>query len=65
MGIEYKPVPLSIPNALASTLWSRGDIVITVASSGIAATLLPSGRTAHSRFAIPIEVTESSTCTIG
>ncbi|KAI9085518.1 hypothetical protein K1719_032361 [Acacia pycnantha] len=30
-------------NALTSTLHARGDIVLTVASSGIVATLLPSG----------------------
>ncbi|KAH9602305.1 hypothetical protein KSS87_012983 [Heliosperma pusillum] len=33
-----------------------------VASSGIAATLIPGGRTAHSRFGIPLSVTENSTC---
>ncbi|XP_071738385.1 uncharacterized protein [Rutidosis leptorrhynchoides] len=43
---------------------SRGDIVINVASSGIAALLLSGGRTAHSRFAIPINVLEDSYCSI-
>ncbi|XP_028801370.1 uncharacterized protein LOC114756588 [Neltuma alba] len=51
-------------NALTSTIRARGDIVLTVASSGIAATLLPSERTAHSRFAIPIQVNEDSVCNI-
>lgn len=51
-------------NTLVCTLRSRGEIVLPVASSGIAATLLPSGRTAHSRFAIPIDVNDSSTCAI-
>ncbi|XP_028778054.1 uncharacterized protein LOC114734600 [Neltuma alba] len=51
-------------NALTSILRSNGEIVLTVASSGIAATLLPSGRTAHSRFAIPIHVHEYSMCSI-
>ena len=51
-------------NALASSLRSKGDIVLTVASSGIAATLLPGGRTAHSRFAIPISINEYSVCNI-
>ena len=45
-------------------LHSKGKIVIAIASSGIAALLLPGGRTAHSRFQIPIIVTESSTCGI-
>ncbi|EIW56298.1 uncharacterized protein TRAVEDRAFT_91554, partial [Trametes versicolor FP-101664 SS1] len=45
----------------------RGDaaIVLCVASSGIAALLLPHGRTAHSTFKIPVErLTEDSTCAI-
>ena len=43
----------------------QGKIVLCVASSGIAALLLPGGRTAHSRFAIPIDIHEASTCNIG
>ncbi|XP_075645519.1 uncharacterized protein LOC142616582 [Castanea sativa] len=35
-------------------LCSEGKIVIAIASSGIAALLLPGGRTAHSRFQIPL-----------
>ena len=38
--------------------------VLCVASTGIAALLLPDGRTAHSRFGIPIELHESATCSI-
>lgn len=38
--------------------------MLTVASSGIASLLLTGGRTAHSRFAIPINVNEDSTCAI-
>ncbi|XP_054813326.1 uncharacterized protein LOC129313966 [Prosopis cineraria] len=37
-----------------------GKVVLAVASSAIATTLLPSGRTAHSRFAIPIDINEDS-----
>jgi hypothetical protein len=47
---------------LICRLRSEGKIVIAVASSGIAALLLPGGRTAHSRFQIPINITDSSTC---
>ncbi|XP_074346396.1 uncharacterized protein LOC141685177 [Apium graveolens] len=36
----------------------QGKIVLPVASSGIAATLMPDGRTAHSRFKIPIVLDE-------
>ncbi|XP_059289718.1 uncharacterized protein LOC132043247 isoform X6 [Lycium ferocissimum] len=49
---------------LSSGVRSKGDIVINVASSGIASLLLPGGRTAHSRFAIPLNPTEDSTCNI-
>ncbi|XP_048502945.1 uncharacterized protein LOC125491593 [Beta vulgaris subsp. vulgaris] len=38
------------------------NIVLHVASSGIASLLLPRERTAHSRFGIPLNVTENSTC---
>ncbi|CAN0837874.1 ATP-dependent DNA helicase PIF1 [Linum grandiflorum] len=43
---------------------SLGQIALVVASSGIAATLLPGGVTAHSRFKIPIDVDHASTCAI-
>nr|GFA28243.1 DNA helicase [Tanacetum cinerariifolium] len=39
-------------------------IVLAVASFGIASLLLPSGRTAHSRFKLPLEINDSSTCSI-
>jgi ATP-dependent DNA helicase PIF1 len=49
---------------LASALRSKGQIVLTVASSGIASLLLPGGRTAHSKFKIPVPTLENSTCNI-
>lgn len=50
--------------ALSSAIRSRGEIVLTNASSGIVALLIPSGRTTHSRFNIPFIVKECSTCGI-
>ncbi|CAA0824366.1 PIF1 helicase, partial [Striga hermonthica] len=50
--------------ALSSALRSKGEIVLNVASSGIASLLLPDGHTAHSRFRIPINPIEGSTCDI-
>ncbi|GJR98999.1 ATP-dependent DNA helicase PIF1-like protein [Tanacetum coccineum] len=41
---------------LSAALRSKGEIVLNVASSGIATLLLSGGRTAHSRFAIPINI---------
>ncbi|XP_024006604.1 uncharacterized protein LOC112083106 [Eutrema salsugineum] len=49
---------------LGSALRSQGDVVLKVASSGIAALLLEGGRTAHSRFAIPIVVNKFTFCSI-
>ncbi|KAG5106186.1 hypothetical protein JHK82_043156 [Glycine max] len=49
---------------LSSSIRSNGGIVCTVASSGIASLLLPGGRTAHSKFSIPVPTTQNSTCNI-
>ncbi|XP_056848336.1 uncharacterized protein LOC130511115 [Raphanus sativus] len=49
---------------LSAAIRCRGDIVINCASSGIASLLLPGGRTAHSRFGIPLNPDEFSSCTI-
>ncbi|XP_019161024.1 PREDICTED: uncharacterized protein LOC109157627 [Ipomoea nil] len=49
---------------ISAALRSKGEVVLNVASSGIASLLLPGGRTAHSRFAIPLGVNEDSTCNI-
>ncbi|KAG2192871.1 hypothetical protein INT47_006043 [Mucor saturninus] len=51
-------------NALLAKVRSNGEIALACASSGIAATLLPGGRTAHSLFQIPIDIDESSVCNI-
>ncbi|PWA50520.1 DNA helicase [Artemisia annua] len=47
---------------IINTLRSDGKIVLAVASSGVTSLLLPSGRTAHSRFKIPLELTNESMC---
>ncbi|XP_024015209.1 uncharacterized protein LOC112088923 [Eutrema salsugineum] len=49
---------------LSAAVRARGEIVLTVASSGIASLLLPGGRTAHSRFGIPISPDDDTTCNI-
>src|SRR3954463_7854524 len=49
-------------NTLSATLKSKKKIVLPVASSGIASLLLPGGRTAHSRFKIPVSTLETSIC---
>ncbi|GJZ46665.1 DNA helicase [Tanacetum coccineum] len=46
------------------TLRAEGKIVLAVASSGVASLLLPAGRTAHSRFKLPLDLTDTSVCSI-
>ncbi|XP_078280432.1 uncharacterized protein LOC144607444 [Rhinoraja longicauda] len=53
-----------LTNLILSKVRGKGDVAFAVASSGIAATLMPGGRTAHSRFKIPIEVSENTMCNI-
>uniref|UniRef100_A0A453HZ89 ATP-dependent DNA helicase n=1 Tax=Aegilops tauschii subsp. strangulata TaxID=200361 RepID=A0A453HZ89_AEGTS len=50
--------------AVTTKLRSEGKIVLAVASSDIAALLLQGGRIAHSRFHIPLKITNESTCNI-
>ncbi|CAN7077844.1 unnamed protein product, partial [Brassica oleracea var. botrytis] len=45
---------------IIAKLRSVGKVVIPVASAGIAALLLPGGRTAHSRFKLPLKLSETS-----
>ncbi|XP_076902402.1 ATP-dependent DNA helicase RRM3-like [Bidens hawaiensis] len=49
---------------LCASIRSQGKIVLSVASSGIASLLLSGGRTAHSRFHIPINLVDDSFCYI-
>ncbi|GBO04485.1 hypothetical protein AVEN_45612-1 [Araneus ventricosus] len=51
-------------STLLHTIRGRGDDVIPVASTGIAATLLIGGRTAHSVFKIPIDLNATSSCNL-
>ena len=51
-------------NVILAQLRSEGKICLAVASSGIAAELLIGGRTAHSRFKIPLKTTFESTCNV-
>ncbi|XP_015941744.1 uncharacterized protein LOC107467218 [Arachis duranensis] len=51
-------------NLMSVEIRSRGDIVLNIASSSIASLLLPNGRTAYSRFEIPLNITEDSVCNI-
>ncbi|KAL7099021.1 hypothetical protein ACP275_09G055800 [Erythranthe tilingii] len=50
--------------ALLAHLRSRKQIAIATATSGVAAAIMPRGRTAHSCFKIPIDATDSTECNI-
>ena len=51
-------------NAILATLRAQDHIVLAVASCGVASLLLPGGRTAHSRFKIPLDIQQNSICGI-
>ena len=51
-------------SALLNFIRANGNIALAVASSGIAALILQNGRTVHSRFKIPINLDDLSTCNI-
>nr|XP_027108929.1 uncharacterized protein LOC113728764 [Coffea arabica] len=50
--------------ALLAEIRSKGHIALATASCGVAASILPGGRTAHSRFKIPISGTRDKQCRI-
>jgi len=49
---------------LSAALRAERKIVLAVASSGIASLLLLGGRTAHSKFKIPVPTLENSVCNV-
>ena len=51
-------------NTLCHAIRSQSLVVLCVAYSGIAAQLLPGGRTAHSTFKIPFDIMDNSICSI-
>ncbi|KAG5596940.1 hypothetical protein H5410_038172 [Solanum commersonii] len=50
--------------ALLAAIRTKGCIALATASSGVAASILPGGRTTHSRFKISIDIDENFTCNI-
>lgn len=50
--------------ALLAAVRSKGFVALATATSGVAASILPGGRTAHSRFKFPIEIHEQFSCNI-
>ncbi|GJY78715.1 DNA helicase [Tanacetum coccineum] len=63
-GHHGKTASLPLDKTIISSLRSQGKIVLAVTSSSIASLLLPSGRTTHSRFKLPLKLTKESLCKI-
>lgn len=51
-------------NTLCHEIRGNDDVILCIASSGIASLLLPDGRTAHYHFKIPLNPNETATCNI-
>ena len=51
-------------NTLLTKVRGRGEIVLAMASFGIAALLLNGGRTVHSRMKVPLSINKHSVCNI-
>ncbi|PWZ26234.1 ATP-dependent DNA helicase PIF1 [Zea mays] len=47
---------------LLATLRSQNKIAVATATSGVAASIMPGGRTAHSRFKIPLTIDDGAVC---
>ena len=48
--------------ALLATICSQKKIAVATATSGVAASIMSSGRTAHSRFKIPLTIDDGAFC---
>ncbi|KAL6602736.1 hypothetical protein ACP70R_043097 [Stipagrostis hirtigluma subsp. patula] len=48
--------------ALLATIRNQNKIAVATATSGVAASIMPGGRTAHSRFKIPLTVNDGAFC---
>ncbi|KAM3206771.1 hypothetical protein ACQJBY_062123 [Aegilops geniculata] len=48
--------------ALLATIRGQGKIAVATATSGVAASIMPGGRTAHSRFKIPLRIDDGDIC---
>uniref|UniRef100_A0A453QHK2 ATP-dependent DNA helicase n=1 Tax=Aegilops tauschii subsp. strangulata TaxID=200361 RepID=A0A453QHK2_AEGTS len=48
--------------ALLATIRGQGKIAVATATSGVAASIMPGGRTAHPRFKIPLRIDDGDIC---
>ena len=55
-------VKMFLYTTILATIYSQEKTTLVVGSSGVASTLLPSGRTAHSQFKILININDDQGC---
>ena len=48
--------------ALLATIRGQEKIAVAIATFGVAASIMPGGRTAHSRFKIPLSIDDGAFC---
>ena len=48
--------------ALLARVRGQGNIALAIVTSGVSASIMPGGRTAHSRFKIPLNLEEGASC---
>lgn len=61
LGSHWEVLVKLATNLLLSSVKPQRKVALEVASSGIAATLLPEGRTAHSTFKLPLDLNYNET----
>ncbi|XP_026378291.1 uncharacterized protein LOC113272706 [Papaver somniferum] len=64
LRLQYEYVVANFTCQMHASLRTEEHIAIATTTSGIAATMMPGGRTAHSRFKIPVPSDLTSTCDI-
>jgi hypothetical protein len=53
---------LFLYRALLGTVCSQNKLAVATATSGVAASIMPGGRTAHSHFKIPLTLDDKQGC---
>ncbi|GJY34555.1 ATP-dependent DNA helicase PIF1 [Tanacetum coccineum] len=65
LWLAYENLMLEDPSfEIKSNDSSEGHVALATATSRIAASILPGGRTAHSRFKIPLDLSERAVCRV-
>ena len=63
MGVSSLWMVLAGPERLLTAIRSQKKIALATATSGVVASIMPGGRTAHPRFKIPFTIDNGAFCT--